>query len=369
MADDNKLKKNQPPQYIERSAAIFLNSLSVGHTTSFSANQLPLAILDKSLSGKVDPTKSIISVQRDDWEITYKAAAIADKDKKVSHYFATNSAMLILDTIWDLVSLNKCHLKQRDNTFSVMFRKQDVRNHLEEHGKSRSGKQINQQLEILQGAILEVRNNSRTGSGAKGSPRSDVKLSGTYLQSAYEIESDDPKLDGLYMATLHPIIAEDLMLGRFRDVEKTFLLGASESNELYKTLIHLMRHQFTNADATSECVSFGLWMNDILFSAGKVEAMTQAAMRKAINTLRAKLVDKNVISNRDCVESKWEMDGGRGVQDYRLTITPTTLWGESQRKSNAKHKRQMELLASSEDVLIEEFEIEPTEKTVITKLS
>ncbi|MGR5367049.1 hypothetical protein [Photobacterium damselae] len=357
------MKTEVQPKFKERSAAIFLHSMADGYITSFSANQLPLGILDKSLSGKIDPSHSILTVKRDNWEITYRAAAIQDpKTNESDYYFATSSAMLVLDTIWELINEGKCHLKQQGNTFSVMFRKAELRRHLAENGKSRNGRQINEQLKILQHASLEVKNT------AVGGDR--ISLTGNYLQSAYEVESDDPKYDGLYLATLHPIIAQDLMDCRWRDFPKTFLAGSSENNALHRTLIHRMRHKFTNADATAECISHTFWMGDLLFSSGKVEPMSQAAMRKAINTLRSKLIASEIISDRDKLESSWELDSVRGVQDYLITITPTTVWGESQRKSNAKYKKQLEMLTQKEaNILIEEFDIKPTSNTVIHKVS
>lgn len=325
----------------DRSAVIFLNSLADGYTTSLSSHQLPLTISDKALTGSVDPQKSIKKISRDGWVITHKAAQIQnDETGKVEYYFATKPAMAALDGIWDLVNMNKCALNQKGSTFIVTFRKNDLRNYLASINKTFSGKKLNQQLEILESSVLEIFG----GAPTSGDENRGLKLTGTYFQNACEIVSDDPRLDGLYRATLHPVIAQDLIQGRFRDVEKTYLTGSSEANELYKACIHKMRHTFTNADATHESVTFAVFMDDLLFSAGKMDPMTINAKRKAINMLREKMVNTGVISSKEKLESSLEFDAAHGVKDYHLVITPTVEWGKSQRRSNAKYKRQQEEL-------------------------
>ncbi|KDM91048.1 hypothetical protein [Photobacterium galatheae] len=353
-------------QGAEHSAAVFMDNLSDGYTTSLSAHQLPLTISDKALSGKVAPSMAVKKSSRDGWTITHKAAQIINPStQEVEHYFATKPAMTILDAVWDLINMKKCSLEQDGNTFTVTFRKYDLRKYLYSINKSRSGKQINEQIEILQSSVLEVANSSLK----RNDGISNVKLTGTYFQSAYEIESDNPRLDGLYRATLHPVIAEDLMQGRFRDVEKTYLSGTSESNEIYKACIHKMRHQFTNADASAEKISFTILLGDLLFSAGKMEEMTQGAMRRAVNVLREKMVNNGIISSKENMLSEWVFDAARKVNDYQLVITPTIEWGESQRRSNAKYKRQQEQLKRGIPSKIEVLDIKESKGTRIKKLN
>ena len=345
------------------SASIFMDSLSDGYTTSLSSHQLPLTISDKALSGKVPSEMALISSSPDGWKITHKAAQIRNpKTGEIDHYFATKPAMTILDAVWDLINLKKCSLEQVGDTFRITFRKHDLRKYLEEINKSRSGSQINLQLDILQSSILEVASTKMSGQNG-------VKLTGAYFQNAYEVESDDPKIDGLYRATLHPVIAEDLMQGRFRDVEKTFLTGTSESNEIYKACIHRMRHQFINADASAETISFKMFFGDLLFSAGKMENMTQGAMRRAINVLKGTMVEKGIISSKDKMISEWVFDANRRENDYALVITPTVGWGESQKRSNAKYKIQKERLKSSSPQKIDVLEIQETAGTKIKRLN
>ncbi len=70
-------------------------------------------------------------------------------------------------------------------------------------------------------------------------------MKGTYLQNARTITSDDPAVDGLYEAILHPVLANDLFRGDYRDISIQYLGSTSELNEIYRSLIHMMRHEFT----------------------------------------------------------------------------------------------------------------------------
>lgn len=343
-------------------ADIFMNTLTEGYITSLGSHQLPITISDKALSGKVPSNMSVSTTKRDGWVITHNAAAIVNQSTgEVEHYYATKSAAVLLDSIWELISKNKCGLTQVGNTFTITYRKQDLRMHLESIHKSRSGKQLILQHEILEKSVLEINNTSN---------RNNIKLTGTYFQSAYEIESDDPRLDGLYRATLHPVLADDLLNGRFRDVEKTFLAGSSEANEFYKALIHKMRHEFTNAEAfTDKVITFTLFFGDLLFSSGKVDVMTQGAMRKAINVLRSKLVENDVIAEKSDLKSEWVFDAEHRVNDYQLTVYPTLSWGKSQYRSNAKYKQQQELIKRASNKSLEEIVLVESQGTKIKKLN
>lgn len=320
---------------------IFTDSCSDGFATSLSSHQLPLTISDKALSGVVPAENVIRSFSRDGWTITHTAAALTKTDKEPPiFYFATKAALSILDALWDMVGLKQCRLEQIGSTFTVTFRKQDLRKYLAENGKQQNGTQLNLQFRILQGSVMTVSYDGKNGRK--------VHLTGAYLQNAHLIESDDPREDGLFKATLHPVIADDLMQGRFRDVEKMYLTGNTEANEIYKACIHRMRHQFTNADAYNESRTFQIWFADILFSAGKLQTMTTGAMRRAINSLRQSLLSSGVISDAENLVSELKYDAIHDVKDYFLQITPSIAWGKSQKISNAKyreHNEKIRLLA------------------------
>lgn len=280
---------------LEHAALSFYHSIEEGFSTSLSSHQLPLAIQDRSLSGVIDPKKTIITNKRNNWEVTYKAASVINpKTEETEYYFPSSFSMVILDSIWELIQDELCYLSQEGNSFTVTFRKQDLRKHLAKIGKSRSGSQLNKELTILQGAVLNVTSLRGNISSNKRTEKS-MRLSGTYLQSAYEIESDDPHFDGLYRATLHPIIALDLMDGRYRNIAHKYSKGTRETNEVYKTLLHLMSHQFTNADSKQEIISFNIWLDDILFSAGRIESITVDSKRREINKLRKKMFEADSI--------------------------------------------------------------------------
>lgn len=147
------------------------------------------------------------------------------------------------------------------------------------------------------------------------------------------------------------------MDGRYRNIAHKYSKGTRETNEVYKTLLHLMSHQFTNADSKQEIISFNIWLDDILFSAGRIESITVDSKRREINKLRKKMFEAGILSSKENLSSKLELNSKEGKKDYLLTILPTPEWGKAQKASNAKYALLRQQLESVGKQRVPEFKI------------
>lgn len=313
-------------------AEIFRELMVAGFTTSLRSHTLPITIADRSLSGAVDSAKTVQTHENDKFRIEYTAAPIAEKNG-TNHYFATKAANTVIEGIWRLIHLNQCSLSQIKQSFVIRFRKNDLRNALSDLGAEKGGTQLNKLLKILETATLNV-----TFKGDEHNKNTSIKMNGSYLQSSKVIESDDPAIDGLYEATLHPLLANDLYRGDFRDIALNFVSGNSELNEFYRSLLHLMRHEFTNADAKAEQFSFEVWLDELLWNSGKLEKLKQDSKRRTVSKICQLLVENKVITDSDKFSKSWKLNSKTGERDFLICIIPSIEWGKDQRRSNAQFK-------------------------------
>ncbi|MGR5347583.1 hypothetical protein [Vibrio mediterranei] len=349
MSTDAPSKNNEISLAVNDQADLFLQMIQEGYATSLRSHSLPITISDKSLSGAVHPKDAVLKTENDLWSIEYQAAAIKN-GPKVEHYFATKAASTIIEGVWDLINTNKCSLLQIKETFMIRFRKLDLRKALKERGAEKSGTQVNKLLEILESSTLTV-----IRKGGQDNKNTSVSMKGTYLQNARTINSDDPAIDGLYEAILHPFLANDLYRGDYRDISIEYLKGSTELNEVYKALIHMMRHEFTRADAKQEQYSFTLWFDEVLWSAGKLNKMKQDSKRKTLNSLQSILVETGVVSCAENFTKKWVLNSKVGEKDFYISITPSIEWGQDQRRSNKKFmliQERIDNLAAENAILI-----------------
>tara|TARA_Y100000588_G_scaffold90298_1_gene97137 strand:- start:6460 stop:7506 length:1047 start_codon:yes stop_codon:yes gene_type:complete len=328
----SKAENNDLVALVSDQAELFMRLTQAGYVTSLQSHTLPITISDKALSGAVNPDNAVLRHENAMWSIEYQAAAIKTNNK-VEHYFATKAANTLIEGIWHLINSNLCSLVQIKETFQVRFRKNDLRKALKDMGSEKNGTQINKLLTILESSTLTV-----TKKGDRDNRNTSLSMKGTYLQNARTITSDDPAVDGLYEAILHPVLANDLFRGDYRDISIQYLGSTSELNEIYRSLIHMMRHEFTRADASKEQYAFTLWFDELLWSSGKLSKLKQNSKRRTLGSLESLLIKTGVISGRKNFYREWVMNGAAGEKDFKIVLTPSIEWGKDQRRSNQKFK-------------------------------
>lgn len=292
---------------------------------------VPMFLSDRALSAKLKPgAEQIHTLEHKSVKVSYNAAPIKTKSG-IDLYFPSKNEQIILRSIINMISADKTRLEKHGDKFTVTFKIADLRKHLEDNNQTRSGSQISRSLQILEKSTVEVE--------CIGDNQSDkLNLTGTYLQDSKRLTSNDPNINGLYQATLHRLIAQDFHHGEYRIIEKSYLNNNGKSYAVYEALIHNMRHEFTNADAKSESISYLFRLSDIMFRAGYNPKFAINSIRRTLQELTELLIENEVISDKEMFIKKKMYDSDREAYDYDCKLTPTVGWGRSQRHSNFMYK-------------------------------
>lgn len=331
---------------------VFVDSQKNGFANSLRSFTIPFFPCDRDKIGKVEDkvdengvvikkASHVYVMEHRNLVIRYHAVPIQTSNNEEEFYFASTNEELIFQSIIEMVGTGDAHLKMEDsNNFMVSFRIQALRDYLQNIGKKRSGKQINKCIEILERSTVDVIYSHSSQASEK------LKMSGTYLQSASRIISDDPTKHGMYQARLHPHFARDIILGDYRFIEHDFLNAYGKSKKLFNAILHILRHEFTNASAkeSEQRKKHTFYLSDIFFSAGFRPNFNQATARRNIMEIKDLLMTAKVIEDASGFTASKMYDNERGVIDFICKITPTIDWGRSQRKDNDKKNRTVRRL-------------------------
>lgn len=332
-------------------ALVFANAQRHGYSNSLLSYTVPFFPADRDKSSKIeekrDETGNIVkkasyihTLSHRNIAVRYHAVAIKNGDSE-DFYFPSKNEELIFKSILEMVGtgMGQMHMEGR-NSFIVTFRIQDLRDYLKEIGRSRSGKQINTSLQILERSTVEVEFQGGALSG-----RDKATMTGTYLQSATRIESDDPRKDGLYQARLHPSFAKDIIKGDYRFIETKYLTVKGKSFALFESILHELRHKFTQASANANIqLKYEFNLSDIFFVTGYTPNFKEPTGRRNITEIEKLLIESGVINDKRDFKRKSFFDDERNTIDFKCTIITSVQWGESQRRDNAVNKQNKHAL-------------------------
>ncbi|MGD1524099.1 hypothetical protein [Vibrio harveyi] len=338
-------------------ASVFANAQRQGYSNSLLSYTLPFFPADRDKSSKIDDKRDdegklikkasyIHTLSHRNIIVKYHAVAIQSGDGE-DFYFPSKNEELIFKSILEMVGAGLAQMRMEStNNFIVTFRIQDLREYLKDIGRSRSGKQINTSLQILERSTVEVEYRGSMNNG-----RDKATMSGTYLQSATRIESDDPRKDGLYQARLHPNFARDIMKGDYRFIENKFLTVKGKSFALFESILHELRHKFTQASAKpSVRIHYEFNLSDIFFVTGYTPSFKEPTGRRNIAEIEKLLLESGVINEKKDFKRKSFFDDERETVDFHCTIVTSVEWGESQRRDNAVNKQNKTALEFFQNV-------------------
>lgn len=333
---------HQISSYLPDPASIFVESQRNGFTNSLKSFTIPFFPQDRDKIGKVqdkfdedgrllEKASYVYTLTHRNMTIKYHAVAIETSDDSQEFYFATTNEQLVFQSIIDLISIGEATLKmETESDFIVTFRIQSLRDYLDSIGKTRSGKVINKSLETLERSTVEVEYRNEENKAES------LTMSGTYLQSAKRLRSDNPAKNGLYEARLHPHFARDIFSGEYRFIEDTYVHIRGKSYALYNQLLHKMRHLFTNssAKAKEERQTFKFYLSDVFFSSGFRPDFAEATARRNLMELKNLLLEAKVIEQKSDFSNKKFYDENREAIDFECSVRPSIEWGKSQRLDN-----------------------------------
>lgn len=350
--ESHESSKSQQVRDAEQLDLALKNSLEVelfkthlNKTNSLLSKKFPLFLKDRKYSKPVglnEPTVIENALEPDNpksVKMIYSAANIIDtRDDKTRTFFASANEDLIIETLLDMCSHGTALLQSNSNgTFDIIFRKHGLFTELKKKGKGRSLADINQYLNILSLAGLEAIIPLDNG---------DVfTVKGSILQNVRILESDDPKRDGCIIAQLHPLLANDIKKGQYRQIEKKFLSDGGIEAGLYDTFIHLMRHSYlhSNADTNKRTLPWHITAKELFYANGNIQSLALSTIRKRLNAVRLMLIENNVIASTK--DMAWKANDAK--DDYNISIVTTIEWGKSQKVSNAIRKDNLKLLTEA----------------------
>lgn len=324
----------------ESSLEVFRKYSDIGFINSFfQTTQFPLFLHNREFRSGVPADKHSHTLRYQNKEVIFRAAAIETENGKTELCFASYVCSQVFHAILEMISDGLIPTKPvSDGGLVIYFKKIDIREYLASKNMAKSGADINRAIQILSLATIEIKQKLK-GKNIQ------LQRATSYLQEPEQISDLNNSNYGFVKARLHPMIAQDIYQGLYRQIDKKFLHNSGKAVLLHDNLLFALRHNYLNSPSSTsrsgKIPAYTIYLSQLYFQCGlnPPEHSSIRTARRTCNDLINLLVESHVIKSSDYASYSVEyLNDTKDQFDMLLVINTSPEWGNDQKRSNAIYK-------------------------------